>query len=91
MDVGVDEGGREEQAAALDDPVPVRVEALAEAGDQASVDADVHDPVDPASGIQDARAPHDEVRSRTRLAPQHHATSMADSTGTGTGPCVSRS
>ena len=61
MDVRVDERRREHEARAVDDAVAVDVEAGADRGDRAAVDADVDDLVDAFGRIEDAGAADDEV------------------------------
>ena len=92
VDVRVDERRREHEALALDHAVAVRVEAGAELGDRAAVDADVeHLRRGPASGSS-TRAPRTTRSSLGRLGcDEHHATSWISATLTPTGPCVSRS
>ena len=86
----VDERGREHEPGGVDDAVPVRVEVGAELRDRAAVDADVEDGVHPGDRVEDAGAADHEVRGRSLLPEEHHATSSAASTGAGR-PAVSRS
>ncbi len=89
--VRVDERGRQYKACTVDDPMLVRVQLLADRGDDAVVDAHVDDCVDSFHRVEDACAAHNDVRSRAILEVQHHATSAAASARTPTGPPVSTS
>ena len=91
MHVRVDEGGREDQARAVDDAVAVRVHLGRDLGDEAGVGADVEGRVDPLGRVDDARAADDEIVEAAVLREEHHATSTAAAAWTPTGPPVSRS
>ena len=91
MDVRIDERRREQQPAALDDSVAVRMEDGADLGDDAVVHAHVERLVDPRRGVEDARALDDDALLGGLLREEHHATSVRLAACTPTGPCVSRS
>ena len=91
MHVRVDEGRGEDEAGAVEHPVPVDREVRPKLGDHALVDPDVDLAVDALDRVEDARAPNDEVLLRSVLDVEHHATSIGTSALTGFGPVVSRS
>jgi hypothetical protein len=90
--VRIDERGREHEALAVDDAVPVRVDARPEPCDRPRVDADVEDSVEALAGVEDARTA-DEEALLAPLAEQHHAApiSCRAPASTPAGPWVSRS
>ena len=91
VDVRVDERGREDQARAVHDAVPVGVHLRPDLRDEARVGAHVEERVRPLHRVDDARAADDEVVEAAVLREKHHATSTAATAWTPTGPPVSRS
>ena len=57
MDVRVEERRDEQEADAVDDPVPVGVEPIADLGDPAAVDADVEHSVDTSTAASTGTGP----------------------------------
>ena len=88
MDVGIDERRCQDQTARVDHPVLVRVQLLAELGDDAVVDPHVDRRVEPFGRVEQTGAADDDVLASGRTG-EHQATPTADSTTTG--PVVSRS
>ena len=102
MNVRVDERGCQQEAGAVDDAVPVRVDAGSELRDRPAVDPDVEDAVDVLARVENPGATDDEVvgagPAGELSSGSHHATSMVLSSGmetgmdsTGTGPLTKRS
>ena len=71
MDVRIDERRREQQPAAFDDPVPVRMQDGADLGDHAVVDAHVEHLVDSCGPVEDACALDDDALLGSSLRVQH--------------------
>ena len=63
VDVGVDEGRREDEAVRLDDAMLVRVDRLCDLGDRPAVDPHLEPSVDSLHRVEHTRAPDDEVRA----------------------------
>jgi hypothetical protein len=90
--VRVDERRCDDEPAAFDDSMRVRVELGAERGDHAVVDAEVERLVDPFDRVEHACAAHDDVLLGCVLREQHQATTSSTASDlTPTGPLVSRS
>ena len=84
----IDEGGCEHETGRIDHPMLIRVDLLADRGDDAVIDAYVEPRIDPSRRIEHAGATEDHVRLLLLACPEHQATSAAASARTPTGPPV---